>query len=234
MERCVLDDAESVAESAARFVADVLRDAIAARGRATLALSGGRTPARMLERLATASLPWPKVHVFQTDERVVAGDDPASNAHAIRRLLTERIALPPSQIHFMPVESGDVEGAARAYQATLRAVAGTPPRLDLVHLGLGADGHTASLFPGDATATERERDVAVTPAHGGWRRMTLTAPVLEGSRRLLWLVCGAEKRPALGALLRADPATPAGRLPQDRARLFADREAAGDPVPEPR
>jgi len=228
MEILILEDSEAVAQKAAGFVADTLREAVAARGLATLALSGGRTPARMLELLAGEPLPWSKLHLFQTDERMVPSDDAARNARAIRRLLTEHVPLPPQQLHWMPVERADTEEACGGYQATLRAIAGSPPRLDLIHLGLGEDAHTASLFPGDAAATRRERDVVTTAVHGGWRRMTLTAPVLEGARQLLWLVCGADKRRALRALLERDAATPAGRIPQDRALLIADR-AAGDP-----
>lgn len=229
MEISILEDPEAVAQRAADFVVEALREAVAARDVATLALSGGRTPSRMLERLTEASVPWPKVHLFQTDERIAPADASARNAHAIRRLLTDRIALPPQQIHWMPVEAEDAEAACRTYQATLRSVAGSPPTLDLVHLGLGEDGHTASLFPGDPAAGQRDHDVVTSLPHGGWHRMTLSAPVLENARRLLWLVCGAEKAQALAALRRGDPSIPAGRLPQQRAWLFADREAADQP-----
>lgn len=223
----ILPDPEAAAGQAARFVAETLRKAIAARGLATLALSGGRTPEPMLERLAREDVPWSKVQLFQTDERIVAIDHPARNAAALQRLLTEHVPLAPEQIHWMPVECRDPEAACRSYQTILRARAGSPPALDLVHLGLGAEGHTASLFPGDGAATRIDQDVVITGEHGGWRRMTLTAPVLESARHLLWLVCGAEKRRALGALLRADPSIPAGRLAQDRALLVADRSAGG-------
>ncbi len=229
----ILEDAEAVAQEAAVFIASTLREVVAARGLATLALSGGRTPARMLALLADQSVPWLKVHLFQTDERRVASDDAARNARSLRHLLTERVPLPPQQAHWMPVELTDPEEACRSYQATLRAVAGSPPRLDLIHLGLGADGHTASLFPEDRTALDRGRDAAAVPAHGGWPRITLTAPVLEAARHLLWVVCGIDKRWALRALLRADPSTPAGRLPQERALLIADRTAGAQELPSP-
>jgi 6-phosphogluconolactonase len=229
MQISIGEDPEAAAQGAADLVAETLREAVATRGLATLALSGGRTPARMLERLAEQALPWSEVHLFQTDERMVSPDAAARNAHSIRRLLTERVALPPQQVHWMPVEAGDAESACLAYQAELRSVAGSPPVLDLVHLGLGEDGHTASLFPGDPSASRRERDVVTTQEHAGWRRMTLSAPVLENARRLLWLVCGAGKARALAALRRADPGVPSGRLPQQRAWLFADRAAAAQP-----
>lgn len=227
MEIRILEDSEVAAREAARCIAETLRKAVAARGTATAALSGGRTPAPMLERLAEEPLPWSKLHLFQTDERIVARDDPASNARAIRLLLTDRVALAPEQVHWMPVDAADPEAACRSYQTTLRAVAGSPPALDLVHLGLGEDGHTASLFPGDAAGERTDQDAVITAAHGGWRRMTLTAPVLESARRLLWLVSGPGKRSAFAALVRADASVPAGRLRQDRALLVADRSAAG-------
>src|SRR5574338_499278 len=172
MEVSILEDPEAVAREAAAFAAATLREAVSARGLATLALSGGRTPARMLERLTGEPIPWSKVHVFQTDERWAPGDDPARNARGIRRLLTDHVPLAPQQIHWMPVEAADEEAARVAYQARLRSVAGSPPVLDLGHLGLGEDGHTASLFPDDPAATQTAQDVAITPAHGGWPRMT--------------------------------------------------------------
>lgn len=227
MELRILAGPEAVARAAARFVAETLRAAVDARGLATAAFSGGRTPARMFELLAGEALPWPQLHLFQTDERMVASDDPASNARALRQLLTDRVPIPPQQVHWMPVEWADADAACRSYQQTLREIAGSPPALDLVHLGLGEDGHTASLFPGDAEATRRDRDLVTTPAHGGWRRMTLTAPVLAGAHQLLWVVAGTAKRRAVAALLRADASIPAGRLPQDRALLLTDRAAGG-------
>lgn len=225
METRILEDADAVVEEAARGIAEELAGAVATRGLATVALSGGRAAGPLAETLARQPLPWSRVHVFQVDERQVAWTHPARNARALGVLL-ERTALPPAQAHWMPVEARDRAQACRTYQATLRAVAGSPPVLDLVHLGLGEDGHTASLFPGDPAADWRDRDVADTAPHGGFSRMTLTAPVLEAARRLLWVAWGAGKRTAVARLLRADPSVPAGRLPQDRARLVTDRSAA--------
>jgi 6-phosphogluconolactonase/glucosamine-6-phosphate isomerase/deaminase len=128
----------------------------------------------------------------------------------------------------MPVESPDLESGARQYSASLSKIAGSPPTLDLVHLGLGPDGHTASLIPGDPVLNVTDADVALTGIYQGRRRMTLTYPVINGARRILWLVTGGEKVNALAGLLRADVSIPAGRISQDRAVICADRAAAGN------
>src|SRR5947209_6255990 len=126
----------------------------------------------------------------------------------------------------MPVESADLESARGQYAATLQQIAGTPAVLDLAHLGLGPDGHTASLVPGDPVLDVTDADVALTGIYQGRRRMTLTYPILNRSRRVLWLVTGASKADMLARLLRADPTIPAGRIRQDQAVVLADRAAA--------
>ena len=126
----------------------------------------------------------------------------------------------------MPVEQADLEAAADAYARTLAVIAGSPPVLDLVHLGLGPDGHTASLIPGDPVLEVRDKDVSTTGVYQGHRRMTLTFPTINRARRVLWLVTGADKAPMLARLMRADASIPAGRINQERATLFADRAAA--------
>jgi 6-phosphogluconolactonase len=127
----------------------------------------------------------------------------------------------------MPVESPDLEAAAKEYAKVLAKIAGAPPVLDLVHLGLGPDGHTASLVPGDAVLQVNDADVAVTGIYQGRRRMTLTYPVINRSRRVLWLVTGSEKAEMLVRLRNGDPSIPAGRVDQQRALVLADRAAAG-------
>src|SRR5262245_10609219 len=140
----VLPDDGAVARAAAAFIAGEARAAAAARGRFTIAVSGGRTPWVMLRALAgTADVPWAKVHVLQVDERIAPAGDTDRNLTHLRESLLDRAPLPPEQMHAMPVEFPDAEVAAARYAATLREVAGTPPVLDLVHLGLGPDGHTA-------------------------------------------------------------------------------------------
>src|SRR6185295_10960663 len=146
----VLPDAEAVARRAAALIAQEARAAAAARGRFVMATSGGATPWRTLELLASEDVPWPLVHLFQVDERVTTSADPARNFTKLRATLLDSVPLPEDQVHAMPVEENDLSKAAERYAATLREVAGTPPRLDLIQLGLGADGHTASLLPGDS------------------------------------------------------------------------------------
>jgi len=127
----------------------------------------------------------------------------------------------------MPVETADLDQAAARYAQILVAVAGSPPVIDLVHLGLGADGHTASLVPGDPVLDVTDADVALTRPYQGRRRMTLTYPVLNRARRVLWLITGADKAAMLGRLRRGDPTIPAGRVRQDDAVVLADRAAQG-------
>ncbi|HLH16490.1 MAG TPA: 6-phosphogluconolactonase [Bryobacteraceae bacterium] len=217
---------EAVAARAAAMIAEEARAAAAARGRFLLAVSGGRTPWLMLRALADADVPWSAVHVFQIDERVAPEGDPDRNLTHLRESLLERVPLRAAQIHAMPVESADLAAAAAQYAATLRQIAGSPPVLDLVHLGLGPDGHTASLVPGDPVLDVRDADVAVTGIYQGRQRMTLTYPVLDRARRVLWVVTGSEKGRALAQLLEGDPAIPAGRVRRDHALLIADEAAA--------
>ena len=192
-----------------------------------MAVSGGRTPWMMLRELANQDVPWNAVHVAQVDERVAPAGDPDRNLTHVRDSLLAHAPLPSDQIHAMPVELADVDAAVAQYAATLRAIAGSPPVLDLVHLGLGPDGHTASLVPGDAVLDVTDADVAFTKPYQGRRRMTLTYPMLDRARRILWVVTGAEKAPMLDRLRRADPTIPGGRIEQGNALVLADRAAAG-------
>ena len=227
METRILEDAGAVAREAARFLIDEARRAIAARGRFSLALSGGSTPWRMLGCLAPGDLDWGRVEVFQVDERVAPAGSEERNLTHLEAGLARRVPLPARQVHAMPVDAADLDGAARAYAARLRAVTGEPAVLDLVHLGLGADGHTASLVPGDTVLETRDAEVAMTAApYQGRRRMTLTRPALDRARVLLWLVTGAGKADMLRRLHEGDPGIPAGRVSRERAVVFADRAAA--------
>ena len=223
----ILDDAGAVAREAARFLVDEAQRAIAARGRFSLALSGGSTPWQMLKHLEPGELPWGKVDVFQVDERVAPVGGEERNLTHLERSLVERVPIPRGQVHAMPVEAEDLEGAAQGYAALLDARTGAPATLDVVHLGMGADGHTASLVPGDAVLDIDGTDVAVTAnEYQGRRRMTLTFPVLGRARRVLWLLTGAGKAEMLRRLRDGDSSIPAGRVSQKRAVVFADRDAA--------
>jgi 6-phosphogluconolactonase len=224
----VFADAQTVAEQAAKFIATEARSAIAERGRFGFAVSGGHTPWIMLRALAKEDVAWDKVHLAQVDERVAPSGDPDRNLTHLRESLLELAPLPPEQLYAMPVESPDLEAAAKEYAKVLDKIAGTPPVLDLVHLGLGPDGHTASLVPGDSVLQVGDADVGVTGVYQARRRMTLTYPVLNRARRILWLVTGAEKVEMLKRLSKGDPSIPAGRVNQERALVFADRAAIGE------
>ncbi len=222
----VLDDADAVADEASAIIATDARIAVAARGRFIMAVSGGRTPWLMLRALADKELPWDGVHVLQVDERVAPAGDPDRNLTHLRESLLERAPLRPEQIHAMPVESQDLQAAVSSYAATLHEVAGSPAVLDLVHLGLGPDGHTASLVPGDPVLDVKDAAVALAGPYQGRRRMTLTYPVLNHARRVLWVVTGDEKADMLVRLRDGDRWIPAGRVRQDHALVLADRAAA--------
>jgi 6-phosphogluconolactonase len=223
----VLPDDHGVARKAAAIIAADACAAVPARGRFIMAVSGGRTPWLMLRALADEQLPWENVHVFQVDERAAPAADPDRNlTHLRESLLDHAPLLRPDHIHAMPVETADLDRAAGQYALTLQEVAGSPPVLDLVHLGLGPDGHTASLVPGDPVLDVTDADVAATGAYQGRRRMTLTFPIINRSRRVLWLVTGGEKAGTLVRLRDGDPSIPASRVRQDRAVILADRAAA--------
>jgi len=222
----VLDTADAVAQRAADVIAEEARKAVAARGRFVVAVSGGHTPWVMLRALASADVPWPAIHIIQVDERIAPSGDPDRNLTHLRESLLDHVPLPAYQIHAMPVELGDLEAAAAKYAETLQQIAGTPPVLDLVHLGLGPDGHTASLLPGDPVLNVKDGDVAITGTYQGRQRMTLTYPMINRSREVLWVVTGAEKVPMLRRLLDGDESIPAGRIRREHAIVLADEAAA--------
>jgi 6-phosphogluconolactonase len=223
----ILDDAETTARRAASIIAYDAREAVAARNCFVMAVSGGKSPWVMLRALANEDVPWKNVHVFQVDERVAPAGDPDRNLTHLTESLLSHAPLPPSQIHAMPVGAADLDSAAREYAEALESLTASPPVLDLAHLGLGPDGHTASLVPGDPVLEVTDRDVATTGVYQGRRRMTLTYPALNRSRRILWLVTGSDKTPMLARLRAGDTTIPAGRIRRDAALLLADTSAAG-------
>jgi 6-phosphogluconolactonase len=222
----VLPDADTAARRAAALIAAAARAAVAERGRFMVAVSGGHTPQRMLRLLADEEVTWESVAVVQVDERVAPADNPARNLTHLRENLLAHAPLRPEQIHAMPVEADDLAAAARQYARTLEGLAGSPPVLDLVHLGLGSDGHTASLMPKDPVLDVNDADVGITGVYQGWRRMTLTYPILNRARQILWLVTGSEKAAMLARLQSGDCTIPAGRIRRDRALVLADQPAA--------
>jgi 6-phosphogluconolactonase len=218
-------DPERAASMAADEVAAACRRAVAGRGHAVIALSGGETPWQMIRALCSIALPWERIHVAQVDERVVPRGDPRRNLARLEEILVREGPLPTANLLAMPVESDDLEHAARAYQQTLERHAGTPACLDLVQLGLGADGHTASLVPGDPVLDVRGHDVAVTARYQGTPRMTLTCPALSRARQRLWLVTGAGKAARLRELLDGRGDAPAVSVARDGAVVVADAAA---------
>jgi 6-phosphogluconolactonase len=223
----VYPDADAVAHAAAEFIAKEAREAVAARGKFVMAVSGGKTPWVMLRDLANENVPWNAVHVVQVDERVAPEGDPDRNLTHLRESLLEHAPLRSDQIHAMPVEAENLQAACAQYAQTLQTIAGSPAVLDLVHLGLGPDGHTASLVPGDPVLNVTDADVAVTGLYQKRRRMTLTYPIINRSRRILWLATGAEKTAMLARLQAGDASIPAGRVNSERAVILADRAAVG-------
>jgi 6-phosphogluconolactonase len=228
----VYADADAVALEAAKLIAKAAQEAVAVRGKFVMAVSGGKTPWMMLRDLAKQEVPWNGVQVVQVDERIAPEGDPDRNLTHLRESLLEHAPLRPGQIHAMPVETTNSETACMQYARTLNEIAGSPPVLDLVHLGLGPDGHTASLVPGDPVLDVKDADVALTGMYQNRRRMTLTYPIINRSRRVLWLVTGSEKAGMHARLQAGDVSIPAGRVSRDHAVVLADLAAAGQVVKE--
>lgn len=213
----ILPDAQAVAERGAEIVAAAAANAVRQRGRFTFAVSGGHTPWTMFAALA-GRMPWERVTIFQVDERIAPDGDPDRNLTQLQR------SLPPggaADVRPMPVTAHDLEAAVSAYAEAL------PDAFDLIHLGLGPDGHTASLIPGDPVLDVTDHDVALTGEYQGRTRMTLTYPVLNRARKILWLVTGEDKVDALARLRASDPSIPAGRVATTAALVLADAAAAG-------
>ena len=225
LELRVFPDAEGASQAAAEFIAAAIRSSLLRQDRFLLALSGGRTPGRMFNHLAAERVPWSRVHILQADERVAPVGGAERSLTGLERNLLHS-DLPHPEVHPMPVERADLEAGARSYARTLQQLVGVPPVVDLVHLGLGADGHAASLVPGDPALDVTDRDVAVTGPYKGCRRMTLTFPLLNRARSIVWLVTGDEKAAMLARLSAGDASVPAGRIRRDSALVFADAAAA--------
>jgi 6-phosphogluconolactonase len=216
----VLPDPEAVARRAADVVLAAAREAIAARGRFTFAVSGGRSPSAMFRDLADEDVPWEEVGIWQVDERVARDGDRHRNLTSLEPVIPSSADLRP-----MPVTEPDLESAADRYAASL------PEAFELVHLGMGDDGHTASLVPGDPVLDVTDRDVAVTGEYRGLRRMTVTYPVLDRAGRALWLITGSDKAPMLPRLLAGDRSIPAGRVATAEQLVVVDAAAAAEVVP---
>ena len=226
MEIEILDDADAVAKRAAGFVAAAARQCVGERKRFVFAVSGGRTPWKMLRALAGEGVPWEHVRVAQVDERVAPEGHADRNLTHLRESLLSHAPLLPEHIYPMPTGESNLAAAASSYARLLEDLAGSPPVLDLIHLGLGPDGHTASLISGDPVLEVRDRDVSVTAVYQGRRRMTLTYSALNRARQLLWLVTGEDKAEMLPRLRDSDEGIPAGQVTSEKAIVIADRAAA--------
>jgi 6-phosphogluconolactonase len=220
----ILDNEDMVAQKAASLIAEEARKAVALYGRFILAVSGGRTPWKMLRKLADEDVPWEGIHILQVDERLAPEGHPDRNLTHLRESLLGHSPISPERIHAMRVESQDSEAAAAEYARTIREIAGSSAIIDLVHLGLGTDGHTASLVPGDPVLEVNDKDVAPTGIYQGRHRLTLTYPVINRARKILWLITGSEKREMLQRLVDSDLSIPAGRISQANAMVLADKE----------
>jgi 6-phosphogluconolactonase len=197
----------------------LVRQAFASRGACAIAFSGGSTAAELFAALVNTEVMWPAVDVYQVDERVAPDEDAARNAGDLRRLFVDRVGLPESRLHLMDVTAADLDTAAGRYAA------GLPERFDIVHLGLGDDGHTASWPPGDPVI-DAPMAVALTQPFNGHVRMTLTPPVVQAATHRLFLVTGAAKAPMLGRLLAEDGSIPAARAITSPTTVYADQAAA--------
>lgn len=230
----VLADAELLAERAVDVVVASAAVAIDERGLFVWAVSGGTTPRRMLELMSERrDLDWSRTHLFQVDERLAPDGDSDRNATMLDQALLTPAFLSvnrPAGLWLMPVTAENPEAAARAYAASLDQLAGSPVVFDLVQLGLGSDGHTASLIPGDPILEVSEVDVALTGEYQGRRRMSLTWPVLDRAKELLWVVGGESKQIAVQQFLDNDPSIPATLPTQARAIVLLDEAAAGSTV----
>lgn len=224
MKLIILPNPEAVARRAAQLIADTARYRIIRSGRFTLALSGGSTPLAMLGYLGKLPMGWDRVEVFQVDERIAPRGDADRNLTCLEQRLVKQAKLPPQQMHPMPVEKKFAVGLCE-YAELITGIAGDPPMLDLVHLGLGADGHTASLLPDDHRLDRREL-ITVSREYQGRRRMSMTYPLLNNARKILWLVTGGSKKEMLRRLYDGDQSIPAGRIQADKAVIIADRDAA--------
>ena len=226
MEIEVLNNPDMVAQKAASIIAREAREAVALRGCFIIAVSGGKTPWKMLRALADENVPWEGIHILQVDERLAPYGHPDRNMTHLRESLSSVVPLLAGRIHAMPVEENDPEAAADSYAQTIREIAGSPAIIDLIHLGLGPDGHTASLIPGDPVLEVNNKDVALTGIYQGRQRLTLTYPIINRAGRILWVITGSEKSEMLKRLTDNDLSIPAGRVSQDNAIVLADIDAA--------
>ena len=231
----ILDTADTLATAVAEWLLSVVN---ATTGPVAVSLSGGSTPKRLYELLATPAfrdrMPWARLHLFFGDERFVPAGDARSNHRMVTEAMLSKVPIPPGNVHAVPTEGLSPEAAAEAYAADLAGFYGATtldpgrPLFAVTLLGLGTNGHTASLFPGEAVLDERTRWVAPVSPPGEPTRITMTYPALDSSAETAFLVAGADKAEMLNRLRANDTSIPAGRIhPVGNLHIFADRAAAG-------
>jgi len=234
----VAGDLEALSHQVANQIARTVAEAVAARGRCTLALAGGNTPRRTYELLTEPPLrdavPWDALHLFWGDERCVPPDHPDCNYRMAREALIDRAPIPAANVHRVRTEEGSAAAVAAYYERELRTFFALEvedvPRFDLILLGMGPDGHTASLFPGSPALEETQRLVVPNSIdYMPHERVTFTFPVLNAARTIAFLITGRDKAESLARALNGDPAVPAGRirLTDGEVRWYLDRAAAG-------
>jgi len=211
-------DARAASESAAHEIAALLRAAVAQRGTANVAFSGGGSARPMLQALAREDVPWNRVHVYQVDERVAPDGDPSRNATELYSELLDEVSIPAANVHLLPVTAIDLDDAAASFGARL-------PRIDVMHMGMGEDGHTASWPPGDPVVDVRHQPITVVGPFNGHLRMTVTPGVAARAHDIVFLVFGSPKRAPLARMLAGDPDIPASHVPPERTVVHVDRAA---------
>lgn len=221
----IFPQAEQVAAEAAAYLEQVIREAFTHQKSFSLAISGGRTPWEMLKILSKADLPWQQVNLFQVDERVAPDGHPDRNLTQLFQAISGTPMLRNLRIFPMPVNAKDLDAAVKEYAEVLNEIT-EGKGLDLIHLGIGVDGHTASLVPGDGVLEIQNRLVACTQkSYQGRFRMTLTYPLINGAKQILWIVTGSEKKEMVQRLLQQDSSIPAGNIRQENALLLVDQAA---------
>lgn len=215
---------DEASAAAAGAIEQAAVEAVRERGRCVLALSGGSTPQQMLTYLVNSDMPWQHIWIMQVDERILPDGHPERNLTSLRHELIGQVPIPEKNVLAMPVSQVDLQRAKADYSQLLNQAAGSPPVIDILHLGLGNDGHTASLVPNDPLCQEINSLVGITGTYCGSRRMSLTFPVINRARRIVWLVTGAEKRPALLQLLSGDTSIPGAHVRRDQATLYTDQQ----------
>jgi 6-phosphogluconolactonase len=221
----IFPQADQVAARAADYLEQEIREKLSHQKSFSLAISGGRTPWEMLKLLSRADLPWQQINLFQVDERVAPDGHPDRNLTQLFQAIAGTAMVTQLRIFPMPVTAEDLEVAAKEYTEVLNEVT-DGKGLDMIHLGLGSDGHTASLVPGDGVLAIQDRLVACTQNnYQGKIRMTLTYPLLNSAKQILWIVTGSEKKEMVKRMLKQDPSIPAGSIRQENALLLVDQAA---------